>query len=58
MPKLGVGEFITMAPDDGQFIKIEGTSEFKKKRYLTGFTPFFCRYKRRTKQNRTDPSGD
>jgi hypothetical protein len=25
-----------MAPDDGQFIKIEGTSEFKKKRYLTG----------------------
>ena len=36
VPKLGVGEFITMAPDDGQFIKIEGTSEFKKKRYLTG----------------------
>jgi hypothetical protein len=22
------------------------------------FTPFFCRYKRRTKQNRTDPSRD
>ena len=36
VPKLRVGEFITMAPDDGQFIKIEGTSEFKKKRYLTG----------------------
>ena len=35
-PKLHVGEFITMAPDDGQFIKIKGTSEFKKQRYLTG----------------------
>ncbi len=36
VPNLRVGEFITMAPDDGQFIKIKGTSEFKKKRYLTG----------------------
>ena len=25
-----------MAPDDGQFIKIKGTSEFKEKLYLTG----------------------
>jgi hypothetical protein len=36
VPKLRVGAFITMAPDDGQFIKINGTSEFKGKLYLTG----------------------
>jgi len=36
VPELRVGEFITMAPDDGQFIKIKGTSEFEEKLYLTG----------------------
>ncbi|CAN2048161.1 transposase [Candidatus Magnetomoraceae bacterium gMMP-13] len=36
VPKLHVGKFITLAPDDGQFIKINNKLELNEKLYLTG----------------------